>query len=135
MVAVAVVAVAIGAETTRRRWVAYRRKAAEFARLELGMIQLASRRDAEVARRDREVEEVKKKAEAAKDFPNYQRNSGRIVEAMTRNTARMVDEAGYLRKRADLYARLKQKYHQAAGYPWLPVEPDPSEPRTVNDEP
>jgi hypothetical protein len=135
MVAVAIVAVAIGAERTRRRWVTYRKKAAEFARLEQGMIQLASARDAEVVRRDREVEEVKKKAEAAKDFPNYQRNFERIVEAMARTTALMVDEAGYLQERADFYARLKQKYQRAARYPWLLVEPDPSEPRTIIDEP
>ena len=33
------------------------------------------------------------------------------------------------RRRADHYARLRQKYDRAARYPWLPVESDPPEPR------
>jgi hypothetical protein len=31
--------------------------------------------------------------------------------------------------RADWHALLGEKYRQAARYPWLPVEPDPPEPK------
>jgi hypothetical protein len=128
VIVVAVVAIAIGAEMTRRRWVSYRKQAAEFAKLEQGMLWTAGRREAEVARREREVEELKEKAKRVEGYPDYSRNSERIADAMTQRTTMITDEAAHLRQRAAVYSKLKEKYSHAARYPWLPVEPDPPEP-------
>jgi hypothetical protein len=129
MLAVAVVAVAIGAETTRRRRESYRKKAVHFAKLEQDMRQLATSRNAQVARRKREASEVRTEGDSVKESPDYQRNSRRLAEAMMQRTALLEAEADHLQQRADLYARLLQKYEHAACFPWLPVEADPDEPQ------
>jgi hypothetical protein len=36
--------------------------------------------------------------------------------------------------RADHHASLARKYEEAARHPWLPVEPDPPEPKSVNSD-
>jgi hypothetical protein len=46
---------------------------------------------------------------------------GEEILFLRRDFDRMMD-------RADHHAGLVQKYHRAARYPWLPVEPDPPEP-------
>lgn len=73
MIVVAVVAVAIGSEMTRQRWASYRKKAAGFANLEQGMLQMAGATDAKVARLKREAGELKDKARRARDHPDIQR--------------------------------------------------------------
>ena len=92
------------------------------------MLWTAARREAEVARREREVEELKEKAKRVEGYPDYHRNSERIADAMTQRTTMIADEAAHLRQRAAVYSKLKEKYRHAARYPWLPVEPDLPEP-------
>jgi hypothetical protein len=48
--------------------------------------------------------------------------SGRVEDPM----ARVRHEE---KRRADYHAALRRKYERAARYPWLPVEPDPPEPK------
>jgi hypothetical protein len=48
------------------------------------------------------------------------------IERLVTNTAPQVPANAAIR---DLHARLKEKYWRAARYPWLPVRPDPPEPK------
>jgi hypothetical protein len=61
VIVVAVVAVAIGGETLRRRSVAYRMMAADYARFEAGRLKMARMSEAGAARRQRYVEELSPK--------------------------------------------------------------------------
>ncbi len=49
------------------------------------------------------------------------RGQGRGEDQMRKSTANLPRKIGY-------HAAMARKYEHAAGYPWLPVEPDPPEP-------
>jgi ribonucleotide reductase alpha subunit len=115
MALVAVVALAAGAEMTRRRGEAYGQRAAEYATLVRNFQLIAYVLDPAIARDKPEVEK-----EAAE--------SG-LAPVVTQNKVVAVAEAKYNWEFAAYYEKLKKKYQRAARYPWLPVEADPPLPR------
>jgi ribonucleotide reductase alpha subunit len=128
MALVAVVALAAGAEMTRRRGEAYGQRAAEYAKQEQTCQEIADRFYDAVARDTPELE--KEAPERAKE-PNYQRNPKRLAPILvtTQNKAMIVEEAKYHWEVAAYFEKLKKKYQHAARYAWLPVEADPPLPR------
>ena len=128
MILVAVVALAAGAEMTRRRGEVYGQRAAEYAKQEQTCQEIADRFYDAVARDMPEVQ--KEGAERAKK-PNYQRNLKLLAPlvVVAQNKAMIVEEAKYHWEVAAYYEKLKKKYQHAARYPWLTVEADPPLPR------
>lgn len=128
MVMVAIVAVAFGAEKSRRRWVLYRMKTAAYARMEAGLLQAANREEAEADALRRRAEKKREEAERDKAYPQLQRNWLDIAREETMYARMKSEEAESDRRRATFYGRLKEKYKRAANRPWESVEPDPEEP-------
>lgn len=126
MVLVAVAALALGAEMTRRRGEAFAEKAAEHAKAERAHRALADSQDYAAARSRRESEQ--EAAERAKVSPNDERHPEGADGALMQRAAMLAEEAKYTREHAAFHEKLINKYQHAARYPWLPVEPDPPKP-------
>ena len=124
MALVALVALAFGAELTRRRGEAYAEKAALHAKQERHCRDLVDFQDDYVARLKRLADW--EEAERAK--ADYQRNPEWTPESLRKTATMYVEEAKYTREHVDFYEKLKAKYQHAAQYPWLPVQPDPPMP-------
>jgi hypothetical protein len=124
MALVALVALAFGAELTRRRGEAYAEKAALHAKKERQCRDLVDFQDDYVARLKRLADW--EEAERAK--ADYQRNPEWTPESLRKTATMYVEEAKYTREHVDFYEKLKAKYQHAARYPWLPVQPDPPMP-------
>ena len=104
MIAVALIATGLGACEVARRRQRYRQLAAMLARRELG-----------------EVADL-----SAKAFTG----PGCVIDLVVDpETAELPAALEGSRQRALYYRRMSRKYKLAARYPWLPVEPDPPEPR------
>jgi hypothetical protein len=130
MALVAVVALAVWSEMTRRRGEVYGKTADECAEQERQCQGIARRFDDAVARCERGV--TMGEAERAKKSPDYQRNPERlapIVPVNMQGKAMLVEEAKYHWEFAAYYEKLKKKYQHAARYPWLQVDADPPKPR------
>jgi hypothetical protein len=128
MVAVAIMAVAIGAEITRRRWTSYSEKAAEYAKREAHVLQMASKTEGEVAASKRKVDELMANAERTKSHLVLQRSWADLAELESRNANLKAEEAMYYRQQAAYYGHLKDTFQRAAARPWEFVEPDPTPP-------
>jgi hypothetical protein len=116
MLAAAVGAILIGAESMWRRSAIYRVRASYFAERERERLQLADETD-QLATEVRTV--------AAEDRERGDDVSWRLrLETAYCLTRVSVDD----RLAANYFAELKQKYEYAASRPWLPVAPDPPEP-------
>jgi hypothetical protein len=129
MIAVAVVAVIIGAETTRRRWVAYHQQAAAYAKLEEVAQRLAGGKEEEVARLNQLVEKLRQEAESVRNDPVALKNREGMIETWKSRVMFQSLDAEHSRREATYYGNLKDKYRRAASYPWLPVEADPPAPK------
>jgi hypothetical protein len=127
MVLVAVVALAVAAEMTRRRGEAYAEKAAVHLMAEGNHRGGADLKDRLAAHCKQQAEQVE--AEDAKGTANDRRDPERTPAALRQQAAYWAEQAAYEREHAAYYEKLKNKYEHAARYPWLPVEPDPPTPR------
>jgi hypothetical protein len=122
MILVALVALTIGSELTRQRWVHFRERARFFASAEefdrflldggMATIQLingpVSQIHGPITIREESV-------------------GGGSVETTMEGSPGY--DADSLRRRSEYHRRLRRKYERAARYPWLPVAPDPPEPK------
>ena len=108
---------------TTRRWMV---AVAIVALLISGGLRLKQRRDyfLSLARsHERKMPSSTAEGKALRSlFGSTSRMSGEAIMLLRRDFDRMMD-------RADHHAALVRKYRRAARYPWLPVEPDPPEPR------
>jgi hypothetical protein len=52
----------------------------------------------------------------------------RKCQVLMHNPGTTAEEQAALKTKADYYARLNQKYHEAWSHPWKPVPPDPPPP-------
>jgi hypothetical protein len=126
MVAVAVLALLIGADQLLRRSTRYRKMASSF-----GQLETASRnrqRDAEKSSQ-RLTERARSWVEGWGPFNDDQHRAS--VVAQTKDWV----EAGYLRQEAfvyaaeaDWYSQLGRQYERAASHPWEPLAPHPPRP-------
>jgi hypothetical protein len=116
MLAAAVVAIFVGAESMWRRSAIYRARASYFAEWERERLRLADETD-ELATEVRTV--------AAEDRERGDDVSWRLRLETVCCLARVSADD---RLAANYFAGLKRKYEYAASHPWLPVAPDPPEP-------
>jgi hypothetical protein len=126
MILVAIVAVAIGAELTRRRSVFCRRKSAAYARQEATGLATTWWREAEGARMRRDAHDVRELGKRAGDEAE-RTLCDRTVEAFQQGAAIQDDRARSARQQAIDYGRLEEKYRRAASCPWQAVDPHPPE--------
>lgn len=122
MVAVAFVALALGVEVTRRRWAEFRQRAKSYAAMEQYERSLLDGWSTVVRREDGRAVAIR--GPIAIQVPSHRGGYDEI-----RVTPTPGYDAANLRLRADYHARLKRKYERATRYPWLPVAPDPPEPK------
>jgi len=121
MIAVAIVALILGAELTRRRSAQFRllarsyASAAEFDGLILEGGTTTFRLE------DGQIREVH--GSSSIRIPT---DEGGLVESAIDPTPGYDEDR--LRRRAEYHDFLRRKYDRAARYPWLPVAPDPPEP-------
>jgi len=126
MIVVAVVAVAIGAEMTRRRWEDYRERATWYRILEVSWSTWVARWKQRAAEYRGYVERTKKEAEHA----STERGDGPEDDVVSATQAYLFasERAEDCQRQVDYFGRLKTKYERAAWRPWLLVEPDPPAP-------
>ncbi len=122
MIAVAVVALLVGSEMTRRRWAYFRAIAHSYAGAEEFDRFLLGGGTAIVRMEDGQVSEI----HGPLSFRSGAEGGGSIE--VTGDPSPGYD-AESLRRRADYHAQLRRKYERAARYPWLAVVPDPPKPR------
>jgi hypothetical protein len=126
MVAVAALALLIGADRLLRRSTRYREMVSHF-----GQLETASRNLQRTAERSsqRHTEWARSQVEGWGPFNDDQHRAS--VVAQTKDWV----EAGYLRQEAtayaaeaDWYSQLRRQYERAASHPWEPLAPHPPRP-------
>lgn len=143
MIAVAVVAIALGiafgVARLKRRRDAYLIKTASFASLESFEIRFR-KSDLDYAQWARSMAEKERlflkrmPTEPGGLVPEEMRAASaalfaELADGHTQEAATSLQKAELGARRAHYFGRLKRKYERAAFYPWLPVVPDPPEPR------
>jgi hypothetical protein len=129
MVAVAVVAIVMGADNMRRRrdrWreLGFRHQMGENSNLRL------AKAHSETAAQDEAGAESHRAAAAAAHVDrtvNEEMHSG-FAAAFAAQAAKERDGERKHLTLASFHGELRRKYERAARYPWLPVAPDPPEP-------
>jgi hypothetical protein len=151
MVAVAIVAVALAGYEVKRRRDVYRQAAKKYRLMgqsasdEERLFRVVARSFAEAARNEARLEvllgaidpggidpgiypaRVRDRAAAQADVMAARSRAKALEDAREANSQLNTAEAAA--RRAEYYTRLGQKYERAARHPWLPVEPDPPEPK------
>jgi hypothetical protein len=127
MIVVAIVAIALGGEMMRRRWVAYRDMAASCARFEAHLLAVAEEEQSLAAFHKRQAKELKDRAKADKEDTGRRQTLERTAERETWFATETSAAAAYWRKRAAYYGRLENKHRRAAARPWQSVKSDPPE--------
>jgi hypothetical protein len=126
MAAVAVVAIALGAEMTRRRSVSYRDKANRYAVIEANWRDGGQTWDRSAAEREKHLRELEAYAEG---YGGRFRLSWKpLIDPATQSATIASGKAEDCYRRAAYWGALREKYERAARRPWLPVEPDPPPP-------
>ncbi len=131
MIFVAMVAIGIGGEMTRRRWVYYRMKAVEYAREERLLLDVAEEQDADVAGFEREAEELMERAGLHEGYSGEDGRREEMARVAKQNALKLSRFAGHTRQVAAFYGRLKRKYECAVVLPLLSVDPDPPAPDEI----
>jgi hypothetical protein len=125
MIAVAIVAVACWGEMIRRRWVAYRQKAAYYAGQQ-GLDKLYAAAFYE------SIAETEQNREFAQEQTKSSIYNREVWAGLVRQETQMIidgsETAEYFQQRAAYFGDLRKKYDRAATHPWLSVEPDPPPP-------
>ena len=123
MAAVAVVAIAFGAEMTRRRSVSYRDKANRCASIEAGWRDGGESYDRSAAKHKKDLRELEAYAEG---YGGHFRESWKpLIDPATQSVTLASGKAEICHRWAAYWGALRVKYERAARRPWLPVEPDP----------
>jgi hypothetical protein len=117
MAVVAVCGVASGLGVMAWRSSVYRSLAARHSRHEEGM--------------RREVEELEENLANVPDRIAKSREAGDVEEeeAWLRGVTQWQEKLSPYRREIQRAGQLREKYERAARYPWLPVAPDPPEPK------
>jgi hypothetical protein len=126
MIAVAIVAVAIGAEMTRRRSVSYREKANRYTSYEATWRDDGERLDRSAAERKKHLRELE--AYAMSGGGEFRESWKPLIDSATRSATLASGQAENSYRRSAYWGALRAKYERAARRPWLPVEPDPPQP-------
>ncbi|MHB1557326.1 MAG: hypothetical protein ACYC61_07590 [Isosphaeraceae bacterium] len=130
MVLVALAALALAAEMTRRRGEAYLERSVKHLIAEGYDRGGAKSREEGAAYYVQQA--MKLEAARAKGSPidrSGPPNAQWTAEEWRKNAAWMLEEAKYERELESYHGMLRKKYEYAASYPWLPVAPDPPRPR------
>ena len=142
MVAVAVVAVVLGAVQTGWRWQDYRRRAAYHAQEMANLLAGIAAGGSNLARARQEFPEQVRQAREAPQIGDlrFRYRVGGVEKTVDDYIASLeayittMDRAGKnTRAMAGYHARLAWKYRNAVARPWLHVAPDPPVPQSVAD--
>lgn len=124
MILIAAVAIAISAETTRRRHVAFQRKVESLTELQTfingRLIELRFEID-----RLREAIETNRRRAKASDSQSERDQWSDLAKNEEWMLAYHQQEHETAAEAADYFGQLATKYRYAASHPWLPVAPDP----------
>jgi hypothetical protein len=121
MIVVAIVAVAIWAELTRRQWVSDRHMAAFYGKREEINLRNVEIAETEVARLRRAAEDLR---EADKGLSGVSTSSKRRADEMINEAVEFSRMAESLRRQAVRDGKLKDRYRRAASSLWQSVEPE-----------
>jgi hypothetical protein len=126
MAAVTVVAIAFGAEMTRRRSVSYRDQANRYALIEADWRRGGEGWDRTAAERKKHLRELE--AYAGGYGGRFRESWKPLIDPATQSVTMACGKAEDCYRRAAYWGALRVKYDRAARRPWLPVEPDPPRP-------
>jgi hypothetical protein len=124
MIVVAVVAVACGFEMCRRRRDTFKARSNlhTIKSMAFDYVRLVKHSEYEALRRSPNL--------AAEYFPQFRRGRGQrkapVLEEIMEKAKFASETNG---EAARYHAQMRDKYEYAARYPWLPVAPDPPEPK------
>lgn len=132
MLLVAIVAMAIGGESMRRRWSYHRDQAIKYARAEQLMLGVAKRRDAEALRIRKEavvmeasVKTVSKEFAASEHWNQLKAIKHSLTKMRRERAAWVASDAASYRESAARWKRLRIQHEYAASHPWLHLKIEP----------